>query len=223
MFDRTFSNMVVVINILSLWWVLYCSSKHLEWEAGLLTGLVAPILNHGLLDSLGVCSRPGADLLGNVDTLLHLLQVRGTWQMAGKIMSSLTWSWGTSFVTCLHCFCGSMIHSSSGFSLMTVLTTSWHSSGPWVVGYHTNSSWDKDILPLCSRNPSGHRALWAPCDSRSWWCTWSLSAWTASTPAWATSCSSPWSGTPRSPPRTWPRPPSCSSPRRPQPSHTTSQ
>merc|ERR1711860_451811 len=39
-------------------------------EAGLLRGHVAPLLDDGLLDGSGVCSGPGADLLGHIDTLL---------------------------------------------------------------------------------------------------------------------------------------------------------
>ena len=44
-------------------------------KAGLFTGLVAPVLYHGFLYFLGVCSGPGADLLGYIHALLHLLQV----------------------------------------------------------------------------------------------------------------------------------------------------
>jgi len=39
-------------------------------EAGLLRGHVAPLLDDGLLDRSGVGSGPGADLLGDIDTLL---------------------------------------------------------------------------------------------------------------------------------------------------------
>jgi len=49
---------------------------HSEGETGFLAGLVAPVLNHGFLYFLGVCSGAGADLLGNIHTLLHLLELR---------------------------------------------------------------------------------------------------------------------------------------------------
>ena len=45
----------------------------LESQLGGLTGLIAPVLYHGFLHFLGVRSGPGADLLGNIHTLLDLL------------------------------------------------------------------------------------------------------------------------------------------------------
>ena len=42
----------------------------LSSEAGLLRRNVAPFLDDGLLDLPGVSSGPGADLLGNIHTLL---------------------------------------------------------------------------------------------------------------------------------------------------------
>ena len=54
-----------------------------------------------------------------------------TSQIIQRNYFQLTWSCGTSLVTCLHCLWGSMVHSSWGFSLTTVLVMSWHSSGPW--------------------------------------------------------------------------------------------
>ena len=45
-----------------------------EVKAGGGAGGVAPVLNHWLLDLLGVSPGLGADLLGNIDTFLDFLK-----------------------------------------------------------------------------------------------------------------------------------------------------
>ena len=45
-----------------------------EVKAGGGAGGVAPVLNHWLLDLLGVSPGLGADFLGNIDTLLDFLK-----------------------------------------------------------------------------------------------------------------------------------------------------
>ena len=100
----------------------------------------------------------------------------------------LTWSLGTSLVTCLQFLWGSIWHSSSGLSLITVFTTSWHTSGPWWQKTTVKNMRIKSMFfvrwPPWIRIPWGRRARWAPCYSRSWWCTW----WSASSP-WCTAVS----------------------------------
>ena len=58
--------------------VLHCTPHNnlfLERQLGGLTGLIAPVLYHGLLYFLGVGSGPGTDLLRNIHALLDLLHV----------------------------------------------------------------------------------------------------------------------------------------------------
>ena len=47
-----------------------------EVKAGGGAGGVAPVLNHWLLDLLGVPSGLGADLLGDINTLLDFLKTK---------------------------------------------------------------------------------------------------------------------------------------------------
>ena len=47
------------------------SLLHSLGQSGLLRGHVAPLLDHRLLDGSGVGPGPGADLLGDIDTLLR--------------------------------------------------------------------------------------------------------------------------------------------------------
>ena len=49
------------------------NTSFLERQLGGFAGLIAPVLYHGFLNFLGVRSGPGADLLGNIHTLLDLL------------------------------------------------------------------------------------------------------------------------------------------------------
>merc|ERR1712079_257378 len=58
--------------------VLHCTPHNnlfLERQLGGLTGLIAPVLYHGLLYFLGVGSGPGTDLLRNIHALLALLEL----------------------------------------------------------------------------------------------------------------------------------------------------
>merc|ERR1712032_1718061 len=57
-------------RLMLLSWEGILSWRRSLGEAGLLRGHVAPLLDDGLLDRSGVGSGPGADLLGDIDTLL---------------------------------------------------------------------------------------------------------------------------------------------------------
>ena len=138
--------------------------------------------------------------------------------MTMMMTMKMTWSLGTSLVTCLQFLWGSIWHSSSGRSLITVLTTSWQISGPWRQTVRTNErDQASQSSPPRSRSPGGRRARWAPCGSRSWWCTWWSPPSPGCTAASATSGTAWWWCSPPSRPRTSRPPPSRSWPHHPPP------
>merc|ERR1712032_425864 len=75
-------------RLMLLSWEGILSWRRRLGEAGLLRGHVAPLLDDGLLDRSGVGSGPGADLLGDIHTLLD----RG--KLGHQLGHVLAWSSG---------------------------------------------------------------------------------------------------------------------------------